>query len=103
EYGGLMSLRPRKRAENRAKRLAVCVGNNVRTHRERRGMSQTGFARKASIERTVLNKIESGTRAVTLVTLARLAIALGTEAWELLRPEKRRAQPSRSKIRRRSH
>ena len=69
----------------RAKRLAICVGDNVRTLREKQGLSQTSFARKASIERTVLSKIENGTRPLTLVTLARLAAALRVEAWQLLR------------------
>ena len=80
------------RNRDRGKRLAICLGNNVRVLRERRGMSQTIFARKASIERTFLNKIENGTRPVTLVTLSRLAAALRVDAWKLLRPK---AQPSR--------
>ena len=97
-----MSPRSGKHRENRAKRLAICVGNNVRRLRERLRISQTRFARKASIERTALNKIENGTRAVTLVTLARLAGALRIEAWKLLRPEGRSRQ-NRSTAKRRSH
>jgi transcriptional regulator with XRE-family HTH domain len=66
-----------------AKRLAVVVGNNVRALRQKRGLTQEAF--KASFERTVLTKIELGTRLFTLVTLARLAAALRVEAWRLLR------------------
>ena len=68
-----------------AKRLAIVVGNNVRALREKRGLTQTAFAQRAYFERTVLAKIEVGTRPLTLVTLARLAVALRVEAWELLR------------------
>jgi transcriptional regulator with XRE-family HTH domain len=96
----VMPLRPGKLHGDRAKQLAACVGNNVRALRERLGITQTDFAREASIERTVLNKIENGARAVTLVTLSRLAVALHVEAWTLLRPKARRgAKLNRAKSR----
>ena len=62
------------------------LGFNVETMRSSLGMSATDFAEYAGISRMRLSTIESGTANVTLETLEKLARALGTDPWELIKP-----------------
>ena len=59
-------------------------GRNVRRAREARNLSQEQLADLASIHRTYLSGVETGTRNPTLEIVERLARALGVGASELL-------------------
>ena len=56
--------------------LLAAVGAKIRKLREASGASQEGFARAAGIDRAYLGKIERGTQNVSILTAARIAVAL---------------------------
>lgn len=67
------------------------VGKNVKYWREKRRISQQGLADKAGIHRTTIGKIEAGMRQATnIITLQRIADALGISLNSLLNPPKER-------------
>jgi Zn-dependent peptidase ImmA (M78 family)/transcriptional regulator with XRE-family HTH domain len=53
------------------------LGSRLRDARERTGLKQGDIARLVGLDRTAVNKIESGTRRVTALELAEIAAALG--------------------------
>lgn len=53
------------------------LGARIREARERAGLSQSQLAAEVSLDRTALNKVESGSRRVTALELADLAAAVG--------------------------
>lgn len=55
----------------------VLVANSTRYLRKKLGLSQEALAEKCGLHRTYIGAIERGERNVTLVTLSRLAKALG--------------------------
>ena len=66
--------------------LQHIVGDNLRRHRERRGLSQEAFADELGVHRTYMGGIERGERNLTLRSLERIADAVGVSPLELLRP-----------------
>lgn len=60
------------------------VGLNLRTLRERRGLTQDRLAHLADLATRHLQKIEAGQVNVTLRTVARLGAALDVEAGALV-------------------
>jgi transcriptional regulator with XRE-family HTH domain len=61
------------------------VADNVRSIRERRGLSQEALAARCRLHRTYIGAVERAERNITLNTLAQLATALGVDAPDLLR------------------
>jgi len=61
------------------------LGRNVRTLRQRRGLTQEQLAFEAKIDLTYAGGIERGRRNPSLLVLARIADALGADLVELLR------------------
>lgn len=59
-------------------------GELVRLLRERAALSQEEFAEKAGVHRTYVGGIERGERNPTLLTICRLAAALGVPPKRLL-------------------
>lgn len=59
-------------------------GKRLKELRKERDLSQEKLGFKAGIDRTFVNSIENGRRNVTLVTIFRLAFALGIEPRELM-------------------
>jgi len=59
-------------------------GQTVRALREAKGWSQEAFAEVVAIHRTYIGGIERGERNPTLITIQRIAHALGVPAWKLL-------------------
>ncbi len=55
---------------------ARILGERIRDTRKRAGMSQEDLGRAVGLERTVVNKIEGGTRKVTALELSDMAAAL---------------------------
>jgi len=60
------------------------LGRNVRTLRQRRGLTQEQLAFEAKIDLTYAGGIERGRRNPSLLVLARIADALGADLVELL-------------------
>ncbi|MDX8463288.1 helix-turn-helix domain-containing protein [Mesorhizobium humile] len=58
-----------------AEHLRVQLGEQLRRLREHAGWSQEGFASQANIDRAAYGKLERGQGNVTLITLARIAVA----------------------------
>ena len=67
--------------------LKNCFGKNIFSHRERRNWSQEDLAEKAGVSRNTISDIEAGYKFARAKTLVRLAKALETEVYELLKPE----------------
>lgn len=61
------------------------LGDRIRRHRERLGLSQEGLAYKAGINRTYIASLEAGQRNPSLDLMARLAKALGIDLGELVK------------------
>lgn len=61
------------------------IGANVRSRRERVGISQSDLAGRAGVDRAFLNRVELGTRNPTVVMLAKLANAMDTNVSALTR------------------
>lgn len=57
----------------------------VKQMRKARGLSQELLADEASLDRTFISQLETGTKQASLTTIFRLASALQVEASELLR------------------
>jgi len=67
---------------------------NLRKARLSRQLSQEELAYRADIDRTYVSALERSAYSASITTVAKLADALGLEAWELLvRPNR----PDRSK------
>jgi transcriptional regulator with XRE-family HTH domain len=62
----------------------VALGDALRALRQRRGLSQEGFALAAGIDRSYYSAIERGEFNVTLAALLKIATALNMSAWEVL-------------------
>jgi transcriptional regulator with XRE-family HTH domain len=58
-------------------RVATEFGDRVRAQRLKRGWSQERLAEEAGLHMTYVSSVERGERNVTLLTIARLAQALG--------------------------
>lgn len=60
------------------------VGQNLRYFREEAGLSQEQLGFESDLHRTYVSGVERGVRNPTVEILAKLAAALGIEAWQLL-------------------
>ena len=57
----------------------VTFGNNLRKHREERGMSQNEFALRCNIDPTYYGRVERGEHSVTVEKCQRMASVLGLD------------------------
>lgn len=64
--------------------VVALFGKNVRTLRDREGLSQEELAFRASMKRSYLSDLERGTRNPSVRALGRLADALGVAPSRLL-------------------
>jgi transcriptional regulator with XRE-family HTH domain len=70
--------------------LQRAVGENLRAHREARGVDQETFAHSLGLHRTYLGSIERGERNLSLKKVEWLAAQLEIEPLDLLvRPSRR--------------
>jgi len=63
----------------------VAFGAAVRAERERRGLSQEELGFEAELDRTYVSGIERGVRNPTVVTIRRIAAALGVAPSKLVK------------------
>lgn len=76
---------------------ASVIGRKVRAKRRGLGLSQHALAEKSGVERAHITRLEQGEvgdRGVSMVTLVRIALALGVEAVDLMPGS--RLRPGRS-------
>ncbi len=62
------------------------VGENLRQYRQARGLSQESFADVVGVHRTYMGGLERGERNLTLKSLERIAVRIGLDPLDLLRP-----------------
>lgn len=65
--------------------LQRALGRNLRTHRQKLGISQEQLAEKLGYHRTYVGSIEQGSRNLSLRSLERLAADLDIDPLDLLR------------------
>jgi DNA-binding XRE family transcriptional regulator len=63
----------------------VAFGQNVRKRRDSKAITQEVLAEKADLDRTYISDIERGARNVSMLSMLRIAKALGTTVSELTR------------------
>ncbi len=62
------------------------IGENIKKHRTKLGLSQEDFAQKSGVKYTTLTKIESGViKTPSVVLVARIAKALSISIEELIK------------------
>src|SRR5260221_13416731 len=61
----------------------ISLGKTIALLREKKKLSQEKLSKKAGIDRSSLNKIESGERNVTFITLMKIVESLGVEFSEV--------------------
>jgi len=66
------------------------VGRNVRRIRQGKGLTQEEFAEISGFNQQYLSGLEQGQRNPTVITIYELAVALGVNHLDLLRPMVRR-------------
>lgn len=64
--------------------LTAILATNIREFRERKGLSQEGFADVCGLHRTYVGSVERGERNVTLSTLELFASVMGVSVPQLL-------------------
>jgi len=65
--------------------ILIKFGNKVRKEREKQNLSQEAFADKVGVHRTYIGMIERAEKNVTLISIQKLAKALGISISELLK------------------
>ncbi|EKE03390.1 MAG: transcriptional regulator, XRE family protein [uncultured bacterium] len=64
------------------------VGNKIQTLRKEKGLSQEELACDAKVSRSTISMIETAQNDITLSKIKRIAKALDTEPYELLKFDK---------------
>ncbi|MYN29612.1 helix-turn-helix domain-containing protein [Duganella sp. CY42W] len=62
------------------------AAENVRHYRQQQGLSQDELARRAGLSRRMINGLEAGTANISLSNLDAIALALGVQFVDLVRP-----------------
>lgn len=68
----------------RDERIYNIIGGNIRSRRQFISMNQYELAKKVELTRSSIVQIESGKQAITLLTLYKVAEALGLSIYKLL-------------------
>ena len=64
----------------------INIGENVKKHRIKQGLSQEDFARKSGVKYTTLTKIESNViKKPSVLIMAKIAKALGVNIEDLIK------------------
>jgi transcriptional regulator with XRE-family HTH domain len=75
--------------------MRVLVGENVRRTRKLRGLTQEQFAERSGFSQQYLSSLENGRRNPSVITLYEIAVALGVQPGDLLRPRSGRSESKR--------
>jgi transcriptional regulator with XRE-family HTH domain len=70
------------------------LGEEIRRAREEAGLSQEELADKAQLHRTYISLLERNKKSPTVAVLARIAVALGLQASELIQRSERKGHRS---------
>lgn len=70
---------------NDADRLLPKIGDAIRCARKEQGLSQEALADASGIDRSHLGRIERGERNLTVLNLKKIANALESQVWQLLK------------------
>jgi transcriptional regulator with XRE-family HTH domain len=73
--------------------LREVFATNLRRLRHAKGLSQDDLAYEADVSRGYLSQLEKGAFYASLKTIAKLADVLEVEGWELLKTDRKSAQP----------
>jgi len=64
----------------------INIGENIKKHRTKQGLSQEDFAKKSGVKYTTLTKIESNViKKPSVLVMAKIAKALGVNIEELIK------------------
>ena len=64
----------------------INIGENIKKHRNKQGLSQEDFAKKSGVKYTTLTKIESNViKKPSVLIMAKLAKALGVSIEDLIK------------------
>ena len=69
---------------NLDKKFQIFLGRNIRSMREKRGISQEGLGKLAKVHRTYVGMVERGEKNITINNLTKLAKALGVRVRDLI-------------------
>lgn len=79
-------------AENQSKKRVSAreaLATNIVVLREEKGWSQEALAFESGLHRTFVAHVERMARNISVDNIERIALALGVEAYELLRPRRK--------------
>jgi len=68
----------------KGKKILKILGDNVKSTRLKRGLSQDNLAEKAELHRTYIGGIERGERNVSILNIERIAKALNVKIDDLV-------------------
>jgi transcriptional regulator with XRE-family HTH domain len=64
----------------------INIGENIKKHRNKQGLSQEDFAQKSGVKYTTLTKIESNViKKPSVIIMSKLAKALGVSIEDLIK------------------
>ena len=72
--------------EARTGSQSMTLGERIAAARAKAGLTQIELARRAGIAQPTLSILERGQKDASWATLTRIAAALGTSVWKLVRP-----------------
>jgi transcriptional regulator with XRE-family HTH domain len=72
-------------SDNSNEKIKALFGKRLRELRTSKGLSQEGLADLAGLDRTYVSSCERGERNLTIVSVSKLATALGVDPAELVR------------------
>lgn len=74
-----------RKSETKQEPILSSLGEAIYVRRMSLGLSQQELADQASVHRTYISDIERGARNLTITTLTRISLALGSTAAKLLK------------------
>ncbi len=77
--------------EARFKEALAALGKRIKKIRVGKGLKQKNIEEESDISRSDISKIENGLKNIELITIVKIADALGVEVYELFVPD---AHPS---------
>lgn len=73
--------------EARFKEALAALGKRIKKIRVGKGLKQKNIEEESDISRSDISKIENGLKNIELITIVKIADALGVEVYELFVPD----------------